>query len=478
MSMSALHELSIAEAGLLLRSGGVSATALSRDALGRIASVNPIIDAFVHVDAERALEDAARADRELAAGLDRGPLHGIPYALKDIYDVAGMATSCHSHLMHGHVATQDSAVVERLLAGGAVLLGKLATHEFALGGPSAELPFPPARNPWNRERFTGGSSSGSAAAVAAGLTGLALGSDTSGSIRGPACYCGVVGLKPSYGRVSRRGVFPLSYALDHCGPITRTVEDAALALQVIAGHDPYDIASSDRAVPDYRAALGGDLRGLRIGFPRGFWSGMAATTAEVLANMDEVAAVVAGLGADIVEVKLPEFEWFSAAGRLIMTAEGFAIHERALRERGADFGRYTYQRLMPGAAISAADLIRAQRMRLQLTMTLEREVFSRCDALLCAGCLSPAPRLDAFSKDWPPADASKLTIPFNVTGHPALAVPSGFDREAMPLGFQIVGRAFDEATVLRIGDAYQRATAHPRRRPPLDAPAPAGETPA
>ncbi len=465
MSAQRLHELSIADAGRALRSGSVSATTLTGDALARISALDPIIDTFVTLAAERALEDADRADRELAAGVDRGPLHGIPYALKDIYDVAGMATSCHSHLMRVHVAAQDSAVVARLIEGGAVLLGKLATHEFALGGPSPELPFPPARNPWDRERFTGGSSSGSAAAVAAGLTRLTLGSDTSGSIRGPACYCGVVGFKPTYGRVSRRGVFPLSYALDHCGPLTWTVEDAALALQVIAGHDPQDIASSERPVPDYRAALGGDLHGLRIAFPRSFWSGMAATTADVLANMDSVAARLTALGADIVEVVLPEFEWFSAVGRLIMTVEGYAIHEQMLHRRGAEYGRYTYQRLMPGAAISAADLIHAQRLRLQLTRALGRDVFGHCDALLCAGCLSPAPRLDAFPQDWPPGDASKLTIPFNVTGHPALAVPSGFDREAMPLGFQIVGRAFDEATVLRIGDAYQRAMGYPDRRP-------------
>lgn len=462
----ALHELSIAEAGHALRAGTLRAQTLVEDALARIERLDPAIDAFIQVDIERARSDADRADRELTVGIDRGPLHGIPYALKDIFDVSGTTTSCHSHLMRDHVAAADSEVVARLVSGGAVLLGKLATHEFALGGPSTELPFPPARNPWDPARFTGGSSSGSAAAVAAGFTRLAMGSDTSGSIRGPACYCGVVGLKPTYGRVSRRGVFPLSYALDHCGPLAWTVEDAALALQVIAGHDPQDNASAARDVPDYRAALDDrDLHGLRIAFPRRFWSEMAATGDEVLANLDAVAATLSALGARVEDATLPPFEWFSACGRVLMTAEGYAIHERMLRERGADYGRYTYQRLVPGAVVSAADLLHAHRLRKQLHDRLEQDLFSRFDAIVCASCLTPAPRLDAFPADWPPTDASKLTIPFNVTGHPTLAVPSGFDRQGMPLGFQIVGRAFDESTVLRIGHAYQRAMGYPDRRP-------------
>jgi aspartyl-tRNA(Asn)/glutamyl-tRNA(Gln) amidotransferase subunit A len=477
MRETPLHEWSIADAGRALRDGTLTATELVEDALQRIRVLDPTINAFVHLDAARAYAAAGRADRELAAGVDRGPLHGIPYALKDIFDVAGIPTSCHSHLMRDHVAAEDSTVVTRLLDGGAVLLGKLATHEFALGGPSPELPFPPARNPWDTERFTGGSSSGSAAAVAAGLTRLALGSDTSGSIRGPASYCGVVGFKPTYGRVSRRGVFPLSYALDHCGPLTWTVEDAAIALQVLAGHDPADVASAVQPVPDYRAGLGEGVRGMRIAFPRRFWSEMAATTDEVLADLDRVGETFAALGADLVEVDLPPFDWFSACGRLLMTAEGYAIHERMLRTRGAEYGRYTYQRLLPGAAISAADLVHAHRLRLQLSATLERDVFRHCHAMISGGCLSPAPRLDAFPRDWPPTDASKLTIPFNVTGHPALAMPSGFDRAGMPLGFQIVGRAFDEASVLRIGHAYQCAMGYPDRRPPGCGASPTGASP-
>ena len=224
------------------------------------------------VTRERALADAERADRELAAGIDKGPMHGIPYGLKDIYDTAGIRTTCHSKLLVDNVPREDSVVEAKLKAGGAVLLGKLATHEFAIGGPSFDLPFPPARNPWNVDHFTGGSSSGSAAAVAAGFTRMAMGSDTGGSIRGPAFYCGIVGLKPTYGRVSRRGVFPLSYTLDHCGPLTWTVEDAALAMQVIAGHDPQDPASADVPVGDFTQELGRDLAGLRLAYPRSFFA--------------------------------------------------------------------------------------------------------------------------------------------------------------------------------------------------------------
>ena len=228
-----LHELSIAEAGRALRAGTLSSVALTQHALARIAALDPLLHSFVLVTRERALADAERADRELSAGIDKGPMHGIPYGMKDIYNTAGIRTTCHSKLLIDHVPSEDSVVEAKLRAGGAVLLGKLATHEFAIGGPSFDLPFPPARNPWNLDHFTGGSSSGSGAAVAAGITRMAMGSDTGGSIRGPAFYCGVVGLKPTYGRVSRRGVFPLSYTLDHCGPLTWTVEDAALTH---AGH--------------------------------------------------------------------------------------------------------------------------------------------------------------------------------------------------------------------------------------------------
>ncbi len=265
--MTAPAPASIAESGRALRSGATTSVQLTEQALARIAARNPALDAFVLLTEERAMADARRADAELAAGTDRGPFHGIPHALKDIYATKGIRTTCHSKLRLDVVPEADSVVAERFAEGGAVLLGKLATHEFAIGGPSFDLPFPPARNPWNREHIPGGSSSGSAAAVASGMMRMAMGSDTGGSIRGPAGYCGIVGLKPTYGRVSRRGVFPLSFTLDHCGPLAASVEDAAIALQVIAGFDPLDLACVDLPVPDYRAGLGAGVKGLRIGIP-------------------------------------------------------------------------------------------------------------------------------------------------------------------------------------------------------------------
>jgi len=276
--MKALHELTIAEAGKLMRTRKVSSIELTMHFLGRIVSLDPMLHAFVLVTRDRALADAEFADSELQRGVDLGPLHGIPYGLKDIFATRGIPTTCQSKLRLNDIPENDCAVQEKLKAGGAVLLGKLATHEFALGGPSFDLPFPPARNPWNVEYFAGASSSGSAVAVAAGMMRTAIGSDTSGSIRAPACHCGIVGLKPTYGLVSRRGAFPLSYSLDHCGPLASTVEDAALTLQVIAGHDRMDPGSASVTPTVFSAATSEDLRGTRIGFPRHFFDKLYRST--------------------------------------------------------------------------------------------------------------------------------------------------------------------------------------------------------
>ncbi|KUL39708.1 amidase [Streptomyces regalis] len=463
----ALHELSVAEAGARLRSGALTSAELTRYTLERIAALNPTLRAFVTVTEERALKDADRADHELASGLDRGPLHGIPYALKDIFDTRGIRTTSHSWLMAEHVPDEDAEVESRLRAGGGVLVGKLATHEFALGGPSPELPFPPARNPWNTEHFTGASSSGAGAAVAAGLVRVAIGSDTSGSVRGPACHCGTVGLKPTYGLVSRRGAFPLSYALDHIGPLGWTVADTALATQVIAGHDPLDPGSVRRPVPDLVAGLGQGVRGLRIAYSPGWFRDDPATSPEVTAAIERVLAELGESGALVDEVELPPYGRFNACGRVIMAAEAYAIHEAELRRRPTAYGRYTYQRIAPAAGLSAADLVQALRLRQELADAVQRIVFDRYDVLVTATGLSPAPRLDAFPTDWPPPRelTAMQTIPFNVTGHPALALPTGLSGTGLPLGMQIAGRAFDEATVLRVGAAVEAITGHAARRP-------------
>jgi aspartyl-tRNA(Asn)/glutamyl-tRNA(Gln) amidotransferase subunit A len=462
-----LHELSIAEAGRALRAGTVTSVALTQHALARIAALDPLLHAFVLVTRERALADAERADRELKSGIDKGPLHGVPYALKDIYNTAGIRTTCHSKLLLDHVPAEDSVVEAKLKAGGAVLLGKLATHEFAFGGPSFDLPFPPARNPWHLDHFTGGSSSGSGAAVAAGFTRMAMGSDTGGSIRGPAFYCGVVGLKPTYGRVSRRGVFPLSYTLDHCGPLTWTVEDTALTMQVIAGYDPQDPACADLPVDDFSQGLGQDLAGLKLAYPRSFFATSAGVTAEVIASLDAAAQEVAKLGATVEEITLPDFDIFNSCGRVIIAAESYAIHEEELLTRPLDYGRYTYQRMMVGATLSAADLVQAFRLRRELTTQLNGEVLKTYDAMITANGLTAAPRFDEFDPETPPK-MTLQTMPFNVTGNPVLAMPAGFSKSGLPLGLQIVGRPFDEATVLRVGAAYEAAAGWIHKRPELE----------
>ncbi|ESX79411.1 amidase [Mesorhizobium sp. LSHC414A00] len=453
-----------------MRGGNLTSAALTSRTMARIRLLNPVVCAFNRVTEERAFEDAERADREIKAGIDRGPMHGIPYALKDIYATAGIPTTCCSALLLDNVPVEDAAVEERLRAGGGVLVGKLTTHEFALGGPGFDLPFPPARNPWDLERFTGGSSSGSGAAVAAGMVPVALGSDTGGSIRSPASHCGVVGLKPTYGLVSRRGCYPLSYSLDHCGPLAWSVEDAALALGVIAGHDPLDPSSVDRPATNYTFEINLGIHGLRIGYIRDFVANAPGVDPEVVSLMDASAALMERLGASVEEVMLPDFELFKACGRIIMTAEAYAIHENDLKTRPRAFGRYMYQRVAPAALLTAADLIQAHRLRRELTVAVDK-VLRRYDALITTTAIQPASRLDEFPRDWPPPSSAVAvqTVPFNVTGHPALSVPAGFSQDGLPLGLQIIGRPFAEATIFRIAAAFEAGAGVSYRRPKLKA---------
>ena len=458
-----LHDYSIAEAGALLRSGKITSMALTEHALARIKAIDPLISSFITLTAESALRDAAAADANFARGFDKGPMQGIPHALKDIYATAGIRTTCHSKLLVDNVPTEDSVVAAKFKAQGAVLLGKLATHEFALGGPSFDLPFPPARNPWNPDHIPSGSSSGSGAAVAAGLVRMAMGSDTGGSIRGPAAYCGTIGLKPTYGLVSRRGVFPLSYTLDHCGPLSWTVEDSAVAMDVIAGFDPLDPASANVALPDFRSKLGRGVQGLRLGVPRHWFAKAEGVSAETLRAIDDAAQTLARLGAIVEEIELPDFELYSACGRVIMFSEAYAIHEKDFQTRPLDFGLYTYLRMMLGAFTTAADLTQAMRLRRELARAVDHKLRTY-DALIAASALTPA---EAFS-DIDPNTFPNLriqTIPFNVTGHPALSIPTGFSANGLPLSMQIVGRAFDEPTVLGIGAAFEAATRLNERRP-------------
>jgi aspartyl-tRNA(Asn)/glutamyl-tRNA(Gln) amidotransferase subunit A len=462
----ALHDYSIAEAGKMLRSGTITSMALTEHALDRIKAIDPLINSFITLTRDSALADAAAADTAFAKGIDKGPMQGIPHALKDIYGTAGIRTTCHSKLLVDNVPKEDSVVAAKFKAQGAVMLGKLATHEFAIGGPSFDLPFPPARNPWNPAHHPGGSSSGSGAAVAAGIVRMAMGSDTGGSIRGPAGYCGTIGLKPTYGLVSRRGVFPLSYTLDHCGPLSWTVEDSAIAMEVIAGFDPLDPASADVPVPDFRAKLGQGVQGMRLGLPRHWFVKADGVSPETLRAIDDAAQTLAKLGATIEEIELPDHELYSSCGRVIMLSEAYAIHEKDFQTRPLDYGLFTYLRMSMGAFVSAADLTQAMRLRRELALAVNAKL-KDCDALITASTLAPA----AAFADIDPNNAPNFpiqTMALDVTGNPAMSIPTGFSANGLPLSMQVVGRAFDEPTVLGIGAAFEAATNLHVRRPSFD----------
>ncbi len=459
----ALHDHSIAEAGALLRKGTVTSMALTEHALERIATIDPQISSFVTLTRDSALAEAAAADADFAKGIDKGPMQGIPHALKDIYGTAGIRTTCHSKLLLDNIPKEDSVVAAKFKAQGAVMLGKLATHEFATGGPSFDLPFPPARNPWNPDHVPGGSSSGSGAAVAAGLVRMAMGSDTGGSIRGPAGYCGTIGLKPTYGLVSRRGVFPLSYTLDHCGPLSWTVEDSAIAMEVIAGFDPLDPGSADVPVPDFRGKLGKGVQGLRLGLPRDWFAKADGVSDETIRAIDDAAQTLAKLGATIEEIELPDYELFNACGRVILLSEAYAIHEKDFQTRPLDYGLYTHLRIFMGAMVTAADLTQAMRLRRELSLAVNAKL-KHCDALITASTLAPAASFSELDPNGPPNFPVQL-MPFDVTGNPAMSIPTGFSASGLPLSMQIVGRAFDEPTVLGIGAAFEAATSLHVRRP-------------
>jgi len=449
-----LLDCSVLEMGRLMREGTISAEDLAQACLDRIERHDGALNSFITVTKERALDQAAVATRELANGIDRGPFHGIPFALKDNVDTAGILSSSHSKIFEQRLPQESATVATKLEAAGGVLIGKTSTFEFAIGGPSWDLPWPPARNPWNPDYLPGGSSSGSGAAVGARFVPAAIGTDTGGSIRWPAAMCGISGLKPTYGRVSRRGVHPNTFSLDHCGPMTRSVEDCAVMLGACAGHDPRDPGSIDEPVPDYLAALTGSVKDLRIGLVRHWYEDEA--TEEVVDAVDAAVAVLRGLGASVETVTLDPLRDYVDAKTAISTAELFSVHEQDMRERPQDFGKLLRSRVMVGALVRAEDYVQAMRWRAELT-TRTMALFGRFDLLVTAGWMAPADPaepdgFDFFKK------RQLATMPFSLTGMPALNIPCGFSSKGLPLSLQIGGRPFDEATVLRVGDAYQRAT--------------------
>ena len=353
----------------------------------------------------------------------------------------------------------------RLRAAGAVVVGKLATHEFAFGGPSFDLPWPPARNPWNTDCFTGGSSSGTGASVAAGLVLGGTGSDTGGSIRGPSAYCGLAGIKPTYGLISRMGILPLGFSLDHAGPMAWTAEDCAIMLQAMAGHDPADPASANVQIPDYRAALQGGARGLRIGLIRHFYERDNEANAATRQAIDAAARKYAELGCTVREITLSPLAQWSACGVTIMLSESYAIHEDNLKRRFTDYGEIFRDRMALAGLITAADYIQALRRRRELVAELDRAM-ADLDLVMTAAAPSEAPPIDAVPK-FGTLELPSLTMPFNVTGSPAMSVCCGYTDTGLPLSFQIVGKRFQDATVLRAAHAYEQATDWRARRPAL-----------
>jgi aspartyl-tRNA(Asn)/glutamyl-tRNA(Gln) amidotransferase subunit A len=460
-----LHALSIAEASALIARKALSPVELTRALIDRAALLDPKINAYILATPDLALEQARQAEREIMAGNHRGPLHGIPYGAKDVFDTAGIATTGHSKAYADVVPPADATAVARLRQAGAVLLGKLSTHECAHGGPSFDLPWPPARNPWSLARFSGGSSSGSAAGVAAGLMPAALGTDTGGSIRIPAALCGTVGLKPTYGLVSRHGVMPNSFTYDHAGPLTWTVEDCAIVLQALAGHDERDPASAMRPVPDYSAALTGDIKGLRIGVLRHLHETDVPLPPVCRAALEDAYGVLRSLGAVLEDAAIRPAQDYTDVKIIIAESEIYAVHEHKLRARASDFGEDFLGRTLGAVLIGAPDYVQAQRERRIMLAEIER-LYATYDVLIAAGP-GPAALLEAWRTIafW---QKPNLTTPFNVTGGPALMQCIGFSPEGLPLSMQIVGRPFDETTVLRVADAYERATSWRARRPQLD----------
>jgi aspartyl-tRNA(Asn)/glutamyl-tRNA(Gln) amidotransferase subunit A len=464
MAVSDLHFLTVAEASRLIGARKLSPVELTKAYLDRIAALDDQLDSFVTLTADRARAEARSAEAAITADGPRSPMHGIPYCLKDIYDTAGIRTTAQSKLLADNVPTRDAACQEKLAAAGGVLLGKNATWEFAHGGPSWDVLFPPARNPWNREYSPAGSSSGSGAAVAAGFAPATFGSDTGGSIRGPAAACGIAGLKPTYGLVSRRGVIPNCFSHDHAGPLAWTAEDVAILMQIIAGHDPEDPGSLDVPVPDFTAALTGDVSGLVIGVPWRWLEEEAPLQPATRAAFDAALSVFRELGAEIRPVSLPPIQQFEDAKKTIAVVELFTIHGPDLRTRPELFGSSLRYRIIAGGLVRAEEYVWAMRQRNVLARAMQ-SVMATVDVLMLP-TQEPAAKLE-------PVDPSTLftkpsfTTAFNVGGNPALSLCCGFAENGMPFSLQIVGKLLDDANVLRVGDAYEKATPWRDHRPSL-----------
>ena len=459
MSTTELCTLSLKELSSLMRDRRVSPVEVTQAYLERIDALNETLNTYITVTREQALADARRCEGEILRGDYRGPLHGVPVALKDLYDTAGVRTTAASKIYAHRVPAEDATSVARLRAAGAVIIGKTNLHEFAYGVTTDSSYFGPTRNPWDLARVPGGSSGGSGAAVAAGLCAAATGSDTGGSIRIPAALCGIVGLKPTYGRISCHGLLPLSWTLDHAGPMTRSVYGAAAMLTAMAGYDPRDPASADVPVPDFAASLEEGMTGLRIGLdPQ--WA-LTGIHGEVRDAFEQVLKALEEMGAEIMEVSVPRVREGMEAALTILMAEATAIHEEFLRTRPDDYQPDVRARLEKGFDITGLDYARARRSG-ELLRRDFATLFQRIDLLATPMCGIVAPKLGqrevVIDGEAVPvmAPLTRYTRVFNLTGLPAISVPCGFSSEGLPIGLQLVGRAWDEATVLRAAYAYEK----------------------
>ena len=472
--MTDLAWASMGELARLVATKAVSPVEIVRTHLDRIAALDGTLKAYITVMGDSALQVARAAEAAVMAGEARGALHGVPVGLKDLYCTKGVKTTGGSRILGDWVPAEDATVVTRLAAAGAIVLGKLNMHEFAYGPEGLNVHYGTTWNPWDRSthRICGGSSSGSGAAVAAGLCPGALGSDTGGSIRIPSALCGLTGIKPTYGRVSRAGVLPLAWSLDHVGPMCRSAVDCALMLGAMAGYDPRDPSTSVLPVPDYAAALTGEIKGLRIGLLRRVF--LETADAPQRQAVEQAVKTLEGLGASVREVSLEQMKYAAGVVAAMISAESYAYHETWLKTRGAEYGPDVRERLLVGAFVSGADYLKGQRVRRLIRDEVDR-VLGGVDVLIAPTvpiAATPVGAREAVVNGAPqPVRPSLLryTRPFNASGHPAASVPCGFTADGLPIGMQVLGRSFDEATVLRVADAYQRATDWHARRPPFAA---------
>jgi aspartyl-tRNA(Asn)/glutamyl-tRNA(Gln) amidotransferase subunit A len=456
-----MSEWSIEGLAQAIQSRRVTAAEATDRCLSRLERLDGALRAFITVDADGARRAAKECDTELAAGRSRGPLHGVPLAYKDLCAIAGLPSSCGTRTPEYFIAEHDCTAVARLRRAGAITLGKLNMSELAMGPFGDNAHHGHVQNPWQHGRCAGGSSSGSGAAVAARLALGALGTDTGGSIRLPAACCGIVGLKPTYGRVSRAGAMALSWSNDHIGPMTPTVRDAALMLGVIAGPDVHDATCSRRPAPDYLAGIEGGVAGLRLGVPESYY--FDGVDSSIVSAVQEAARALAAAGARLVSLRVPDPQPMADVTGLISRAESAAIHTRIARERPHELQPAVRARLEVGFRISAHDYLQALRLRARMTREFVRQVFAEADIVLTPTIPEPAPSLGEVTTA--PVEEivrrmgrfSRLTRPFNGLGLPALSVPCGLSAQGLPLALQIVGRPFDEATVLRVGRAWERA---------------------